>query len=671
YYNVTFLDERPTHAWIPEVYICPFLKPPKRDRLKSFSFVHLYKGHWPRADNFEVGDSNDDKEKDITDTLLKEVDDLDSVISTDTDNEKIEINSSEIEKNKFTNKKMTTSNFDAPNSIHEKYSMKYLSNKDFIPKDKAVFPLIKQNNSKKSFTKIQKVDGTKNLLDIGEHSKNDFQSTLEYEGKGIKRSKNKKIADKRIKSIESIQISANSINLHEKNVDHKSSNSETLKTSTSFVSNEIASNKNNQFDMKKTKNKNLKKKDKILPLHKEKSTKLGRKSSNAECFNQNGISKTSAHLQDKNTVQEVLTELVKPTEKSDNELPILEENPCYTHDIASESKITYESISISDSHTVSNEEQFIQNNESDIMERTEKSKVIGNQPLFKEKSAKTGNKNAVIVSQNEVNKTSDNLQKGNAGNKTIKEMFELSKELNAVPTITKENDISTHSTHTASEVQILQHIDESISEVIKQSCVDIETTSVTNLNETILSTTRKNVKESKGSIHSFSVPIKNNNVPLQEVSQKSRINVGKDVKKKTNKVKPLPQTLKKNIDYSTKMKPNFKQPTKAGKQIDEIENKMDKFVATKEEQKFEKASTKENDDDDKNQLKNDINESEPGVNKEVNSPLSKHLTVENKENIPEISIDGNDFATENKSTSAITKSEEDFFYVTISDDELE
>ncbi|KAF8763350.1 Zinc finger CW-type PWWP domain protein 1 like protein [Argiope bruennichi] len=86
YYNVTFLDKKPTHAWIPNMYICPYLETPKtekgylqklrknkyagaiakakeraekalgmtiKDRLQTYSFVHLYKGPWPAVSDLE------------------------------------------------------------------------------------------------------------------------------------------------------------------------------------------------------------------------------------------------------------------------------------------------------------------------------------------------------------------------------------------------------------------------------------------------------------------------------------------------------------------------------------------------------------------------------------------------------------------------------------------
>ncbi|KAG8180511.1 hypothetical protein JTE90_007466 [Oedothorax gibbosus] len=116
-YNITFLDERVTHAWIPANSLSSFLNPPPRnscvqkqyrknkysdaimkaekraqialkmtikERLKKFSFANLFKGKWPVAEGFESNDEDDDVQ-DVIDQLIQEVDDLSSINSLDTD----------------------------------------------------------------------------------------------------------------------------------------------------------------------------------------------------------------------------------------------------------------------------------------------------------------------------------------------------------------------------------------------------------------------------------------------------------------------------------------------------------------------------------------------------------------------------------------------------------
>ncbi|GFQ72562.1 zinc finger CW-type PWWP domain protein 1 [Trichonephila clavata] len=677
YYNVTFLDERPTHAWIPETFICPFLKPPKRernfelrckkgkyahavlkakeraeeamkmsikDRLKNFSFVHLYKGHWPWADNFEVNDSIDDKKGNITDILLKEVDDLDSLISSDTDNEKIEIDFNEKEKNQFTSKKIMSSSFNTLNSIPEKYNIKYLSNKDFIPKDKAVFPLVKQNSEKSTF-EIKKADSIKNRLDSAAYRKNDFQSHLSNKIKGVKRSKSKILADKKLKGIKNMQMPPTNNNLLIENANPKLINSE---TGTSFIPNESESHQNNGFDMKKFKDKNFKTKDKIVSIHNEKSTKLGGKLNIEKTFNQNEACVTSNNLA-QNEEKKVVTELVEPIEKSNNELEIS-----------------------GDSHVASNEKEPNQNNEFSDLKKSKKS-FIKNNHMSKEKSVKTDSivGKSILVNKNKINEALDNLQEGKAIRKTMIETSECSTESNIELVILEEN-IAMNAPYKASNAEISQHIEESISEVIKQNNTSIETTSVENLNKTILTAARKNGNKTKKSNDNFSVPNKNNSASFEEVFQKNKIDADKDLKKATNKVKSLPQTLKESDNYSKKIKPSFKQPSKTSKQIYETAAKINKsLVETKKEQKSEmNASPKENNKD-SCLLEKEANEKEIGINKQMKSLVSKHLIRESKEKISEISIDDNDSTTQNNSNVEVTKDEEDFFYVTISDEELD
>ncbi|GIY84900.1 zinc finger CW-type PWWP domain protein 1 [Caerostris darwini] len=168
HYNVTFLDKRVTHAWILERFIRPFsnhfvgmdtfqkhkqnkyaiaireakqraetaLKMPIKDRLKTFSFAYLFKGHWPSADNYEENDCEN-----ITDALLKEVEDLESNFSTHSDvseNEDLFIRNKEI---------IHISAANIENTAQEKYNTKYLNDKDFISPSEAVFPFIKSKNS--------------------------------------------------------------------------------------------------------------------------------------------------------------------------------------------------------------------------------------------------------------------------------------------------------------------------------------------------------------------------------------------------------------------------------------------------------------------------------------------------------------------------------------------
>ncbi|GIY31395.1 zinc finger CW-type PWWP domain protein 1 [Caerostris extrusa] len=184
YYNVTFLDKRVTHAWILERFIRPFsnhfvgmdtfqkhkqnkyavaireakqraetaLKMPIKDRLKTFSFAYLFKGHWPSADNYVVFGSltiismhqhyflENDCEN-ITDALLKEVEDLESNFSTHSD---VSENEDLFIRNKET---IHTSAANIENIAQEKYNTKYLNDKDFISPSKAVFPFIKSKNS--------------------------------------------------------------------------------------------------------------------------------------------------------------------------------------------------------------------------------------------------------------------------------------------------------------------------------------------------------------------------------------------------------------------------------------------------------------------------------------------------------------------------------------------
>ncbi|GFY41557.1 zinc finger CW-type PWWP domain protein 1 [Trichonephila inaurata madagascariensis] len=681
YYNVTFLDDRPTHAWIPETFICPFLKPPRRernsvlrckkdkyahavlkakeraeeaikmsikDRLKNFSFVHLYKGHWPCADNFEINDSIDDKKGNITDILLKEVDDLDSLISSDTDNEKIETDFNEKEKNQFTNKKIMSNSFNTLNSVPEKYNIKYLSNKDFIPKDKAVFPSLKQNSEKSTF-EIKKADSIKNHLDSAVCGKNDFQSHLSNKIEGVKRSKNKKLANKKLKSIKNMQMLPTNNNLLVENADPKISNSE---TGTSLIPNESESHQKNGFDMKKFKDKNLKTKDKIISILNEKSTKLGGKLNTEKAFNQNETCVTSNNLP-KNREQKVVMELVEPIEKSNDELEVSGDSP-----------------------VASKEKESNQNNEFSDLKKSKKSFIINNH-MPKEKSVKTGSKvgKSILVNKNKIIEALDKFQEGKAIRKTMMETSECPKELNIDPVILEEN-ITMNAPYIASNAEISQHIEESISEVIKQNNTNIETTSVKNLNKTIMTAARKNVNKTKRSNDNFSVPSKNNSASFEEVSQKSKMDVDKDLKKETNMVKSLPQTLKEIDNYPMKIKPSFKQPSKTSKQICETEAKINRsLVETKKEQKRERefemnASPKENNKD-SCLLEKEANAKEICINKPMKSPISKHLINESKEKISEISIDDNDSTTQNKPNVKVTKDEEDFFYVTISDDELD
>ncbi|XP_042904360.1 PC4 and SFRS1-interacting protein-like isoform X2 [Parasteatoda tepidariorum] len=115
YYHVTFLDEKVSRAWIRTTQISSYLKPPHmhrhlpkhlnrkkyrmllekaevnanaalemtlKERLEKFSFPHLYKGKFPLA--FQP-DSSDESECITADTLLKELDSIDSDFSSDSD----------------------------------------------------------------------------------------------------------------------------------------------------------------------------------------------------------------------------------------------------------------------------------------------------------------------------------------------------------------------------------------------------------------------------------------------------------------------------------------------------------------------------------------------------------------------------------------------------------
>ncbi|XP_035215141.1 myb-like protein X [Stegodyphus dumicola] len=110
YYHATFLDEHVSRAWVSECNIRPFKKTPFekwqrrytnlkypvlikkaeekaktamqmtiKERLENFSFAHQYKGTWPLADKSE------DEDIKITEMLIREIDELESVNSFDSD----------------------------------------------------------------------------------------------------------------------------------------------------------------------------------------------------------------------------------------------------------------------------------------------------------------------------------------------------------------------------------------------------------------------------------------------------------------------------------------------------------------------------------------------------------------------------------------------------------
>ncbi|CAL1301324.1 unnamed protein product, partial [Larinioides sclopetarius] len=79
--------------------------------------------------------------------LLKELDELGSICSTDTDGERIEKDFNEQENKMAEKGKLISKNADALN-LKKTYNTKYLNNNDFIPENEAVFPLMKKKNSK-------------------------------------------------------------------------------------------------------------------------------------------------------------------------------------------------------------------------------------------------------------------------------------------------------------------------------------------------------------------------------------------------------------------------------------------------------------------------------------------------------------------------------------------
>ncbi|GBM46490.1 Zinc finger CW-type PWWP domain protein 1 [Araneus ventricosus] len=251
-YNVTFLDKKPTRAWIPKMFICPFLEPPKvkkgclekfrqskyakeiskaktraeaamkmtiKERLQTYSFVHLYKGHWPTAPNFEECDIEENGSRNIEDTadiLLKDPDELGPSDSTNVDDKRIEKDFSRKENNTAEEGKLISQNPEILSLQKKTCNKKLLSNEDFIPENEGVFPFMKKKDSKYSSSANKTL---KNAL--VECAESIIDPVQEKGAKGMKRKVNRKFTPRKEKKFEKPSQS-----LTDGNIDLESTNSE-------------------------------------------------------------------------------------------------------------------------------------------------------------------------------------------------------------------------------------------------------------------------------------------------------------------------------------------------------------------------------------------------------------------------------------------------------------
>ncbi|KAF8763353.1 Zinc finger CW-type PWWP domain protein 1 like protein [Argiope bruennichi] len=644
YYNVTFLDEKPTRAWISEMFICHFLKPPKsekgslqkfrqnryakaiakakdraeaamkmtiKDRLQTYSFVHLYKGHWPAAPNFE--ECNDEKNEsknveDMADILLKELDELGSICSTDSDDEKIEKNFDEKENHTVEKEKLISKNSAIPSFKKKTYNTKYLNNKDFIPENEAIFPFVKTKNAKHSSSVDKTLSNVKyqTLVDSAESA---VSSVQEKQAKGIKRKTNRKFTPRKEKNFEKLTDNStddiNIIDLGSTDSEHETSNSN------------IVPNKDDS---------------KISHVSKENSLTID---------NENNLSETPNN---ENYETENKANNIKPSNA--NELS-KKTNISKTKSIHSSQLTSNEEILKHIDESISKVLEFVENENleiSDESNNSERKKII---------------------------KASIELQKNRVKQKKKQNYLENTKQ-SKNKTMNLEENI-TQISQVQPETKKLQNANNSTTKINKQ--IVTETAKVTkklpkNI-KPIDSKTNEIPKQPKGS---FSIPVKNCGEQNDEVVVDK---VATDVTKKENKkVKPPLQNSLKDHIPSVKLKPNFKQPIKFNKQVSQNKIKDVKIPAETEKLKAadikQKTSEECNENCQKDLLKSSEDRNDSANEKPTESSESEKVVSEPKEKVPEvISIDAEDSSAINGTAKPTDNHDDGFFYVTLSDDEMD
>ncbi|CAL1301322.1 unnamed protein product [Larinioides sclopetarius] len=249
-YNVTFLDKKPTRAWIPEIFICPFSKPPKlkkgclkkfrqnnyayaisdakrraetamkmtiKARLQTYSFVHLYKGRWPTAPKFEKCDVEEYENKNVEDMAcisLKTRDKLAPNDLTNNDHRRIEKTVSRKENNIAKQKKSISKNLDIQSSEKKICNKELSNNGNFIPKKERLFPLMKKKDSER-LSSIKKTSRN----GLVESTESIAAPVQEKKVKGMKRKMNRKFIPRKEKKFDesSRTLTDDSINLESEN----------------------------------------------------------------------------------------------------------------------------------------------------------------------------------------------------------------------------------------------------------------------------------------------------------------------------------------------------------------------------------------------------------------------------------------------------------------------
>ncbi|GBM46496.1 Zinc finger CW-type PWWP domain protein 1 [Araneus ventricosus] len=660
HYNVTFLDEKPTRAWIPEMFICPFLKPPKKekrcvqkfrrnryakaiskakeraetamkmtikDRLQTYSFVHLYKGHWPAASNFEECDDEENAHKnveDMADILLKELDELGSVYSTDTDDERIEKDFSEKENKMAGKRKLISKNSDILSFKKKTYNTKYLNNKDFIPENEAVFPFMKQKKCKDSSS----VKTSSNAKHQAESITNPLQGK---EAKGMKRKANRKCTPRKERNFEkpSESLTDNIIDLESTDSGQKSNeNSNAVSVSKEDYSKSI--HVPEEGSMARDNDNGLSE----IPN----SETIDSEHENVSAIKEKKMNSKSVHVSKENFIargndnglSEVPNYEKHKTEKQTNNVKPLDGEEVLKHIDESISKVL----------------EFVENENLETFDECRSS------------------------DQKKI-KTSNEMQKKSVKQKKSQNSLENIKQSNSKIANLEEN--MTQISQESPETKVLQNVSNSSSKINKQ----IKSGTIRQTKKS-----QKNIKPVNGKMNEFpKQPNSSFSIPVKDSEQKVEVIVDKYTRavnmNKENKIlKHTPQNPPKDSNPSVKVKPNFKQPSKAVKEVSQGKTKNVKKLAGTGKLKAADIKQKNSDEYEENCRKNLVKSGEDKNNsvneKSTENLQSKKMVSVSKENVPEvISIDDEDSVPINDTMKSTENHDDNFFYVSLSDEEMD